>query len=279
MNPLRVFACTVVCSVVPVSLLSQAVAPLASTATSSPVNAAPQKDAQALALVDRMMAATHWSAMIQDAVATGSMSNASDPSAPPRRFTLKMRGRNDYRFDAADGSASTILSGLSGAIVRGDKVTRLPVHVASDRGLMLPMLSLLADSAASDVDLANGDAQQVDGVACTEVKLMRRSPDNSALSKVRSRINDAIVCISADGLPLRVRHTRAALDNQTATFEETIVYSDFRSVSGAIIPFKQQFFLDGQPTTTIQFDVIQINAGPPGDVFRIPAAVTAGGAQ
>lgn len=272
MNFIRLFAFAIV---VVTSLFAQTVEP----ATADPTATTPHKDSQALALLARMMGATRWSVLIQDAVGTGSMTNASDPSAPARRFVLKMRGRSDFRFDSADGSSSTVLSGLAGAVLNGEKITRLPVHVATDRGFLLPMLSLLADSAASDVDLTNGDLQQVNGAPCTEVKLTRRSRDNSPVSKVRSRISDATVCISSDGLPLRVRHTRAALDNQTATFEETIVYSDFRTVSGALVPFKQRIFLEGQPTTTIQFDAVQINAGPPDEVFRIPAVVTPGGAQ
>jgi hypothetical protein len=279
MNTLRL---VVVAVVISASLFAQTETPFSNGANPPQADSQPnppQKNPQALALLARMMATTRWSALIRDAVAEGTMTNASDPSAPTRRFTLKMRGRDDYRYDAADGSSSMVLSGLAGALVRGDRVTRLPVHVAGDRGFFLPMLSLLADSAASDVDLASGDAQEVNGVACTEVKLTRRFTDGSALSKIRARIGDATVCISAVSLPLRVRHTRAALDNQTALFEETILYSDFRSVNGALVPFKQQIFLEGQPTSTVQFDSIELNAGPGDDIFRIPAVANAGGAQ
>lgn len=262
------------------SLLAQT--DVATPLTSSQPNSTPgvpQKDPQALQLLARMMAATHWSQSVQDAVATGTMSNASDPAAPQRRFTLNMRGRNDYRLDNADGSASTILSGLSGAIVRGDKVVALPVHVASDRGFMLPMLSLLADYGRADIEISNGDVGSVNGIACTDVKLARVFNDNSAVSKVRSRITDAIVCISGEGLPLRVRHTRASLDNQTALFEETIVYSDYRGVNGVLVPFRQQVFIDREPTTSIQFETVEINVGPPDNLFRIPAMPDAGGAR
>jgi hypothetical protein len=259
-------------------LLSAAAQVSTNNTSTTQANATPVKNPQALALLARMMAATGWSGIIHDAVAQGTMTNSANPSAQGRRFTLTMRGRKDFRFDSTDGSSSTILSSLSGVIVRGDKVTPLPVHVATDRGFSLPMLSLLADSAANDVDLTMGDGQQVNGVACTEVRLARRV-ELSALSKVLSRISDATVCISPDGLPLRVRHTRASLENQTATFEETIAYSDFRSVNGALVPFRQEVFFDGQPTTTIQFDSITFNSAPPDQLFRIPAASTAGGAR
>ena len=276
MNPVRLLLVT---SVISASVFAQTQSAFGNVADRPQTDTLAKKDPQAIARMARMLVATRWSALIRDAVVEGTMTNAADPSASPRPFTLKMRGSDAFRFDTADGSASTILNGLAGVIVRGDKVTRLPVHVARDRGFMLPMFSLLVDSDAMDVDVADGDPQQVKAVECTEVKLERKFAEKSALNAVLSRISDATVCISAEGLPLRVRHTRAALDNQTALFEETIIYSDFRSIRGVLVPFKEDFFLDGQPTTTIQFDKIDINSAPPDDVFHIPTIATAGGAR
>src|SRR5262249_16348079 len=119
--------------------------------------AADPDQAAAKSVLARMSAANGWGkgALPRDAVITATITRHFTDAESSTPFTIKMRGREQYRY-AEDGSPVLLIaSGAAGAMVGADgKPRRIPAHSAlSSRGLVLPMMTVLADWHLPDVDV------------------------------------------------------------------------------------------------------------------------------
>lgn len=230
----------------------------------------------------RMARATGWSkaTVPADAVITGTITRHFSDGSSSNGFTTKIRGLEQFRY-AEDGTSLVLVTnGAAGALVSQDgKATRIPAHSAlSSRGLILPMASVLSDWNSPEVDITVVGPNSVNGEACVGIRLVRRHADSDPLAKIRRAIAPMVVWVSISrGVILRAEHSRAAVDNANASMQETVDYSDYRTVNGIAVPFHQEIWIGGQHTQTFQFSSVRFNTGLTDADFNV--AAVAGGAR
>jgi hypothetical protein len=240
------------------------------------------KDGRAISALVRLVAASGWTktAIPLDAVVTGTITRYLKDSSPSSTFTIKLRGQDQYQY-SEDGSVHMVTNGPAGASMNRDgKAQRLPPHTAfGSRGVVLPMFSVMPDWSSPDVDVTFVGPSSVQGEVVVVVQLTRRYPASDRLARMRQPTAPIVFWISTTrNLPLRADYSLAAVDNYHATVRETVLFSDYQTVNGMAVPFRQDVFLGDQRLKTLQFSTVRFNIGLTDADFSVPAT-TAGGAR
>jgi hypothetical protein len=240
------------------------------------------KDAKGMNVLAQAIHATGWrrEASLHDAVLTGTITrHFPDASASTTPFVMKLRGDAQYDY-VESGSAHVVIKGTAGAIVGADGVARrMPAQSAlSGQVLILPMSGTLLDWNAADIDVTMVGQTSINGEDCVGVQLERKHPDSDPLAATHRNAAPLTLWVSlARSLPIRADYNRLAVDNHTAKLQETAVFSDYRNVSGVVLPFRQEISFAGQLTYTYQFSDARFNTGLTDADFNV--AAVAGGAQ
>ena len=242
-----------------------------------------RKDARASAALDQMVKATGWTrqAGIRDAVLSGTLTRHFSDGDQTAAFTMKARGNDQYDY-VEGGIVRFLANGAAGAVVdREGKVRRIPPQSAlSGKVLILPLSAPLLDWSADDVDVVLIGDSSINSEACVGVQLERKDPDDKkdALAATRRSAAPLTLWISRDrGIVLRADYNLVAADNHTATLRQTATFSDYRSVRGIPMPFRQDISIGGQPIYTYQFSNVEFNRGLTDADFNV--AQVLGGAQ
>jgi hypothetical protein len=222
-----------------------------------------------------------------DVLAVGTLTyySADDGSvASTVAVTIKCRGSQHYRIDVNDpnGAHSTVVNGLGGAFIKSDGTQR-PLTASSAISIQGPVFPFLLDELnpanpqtfVEDIGLNGAPA----GIA---QRLHISLPASTEfLAGLRSRASEKTVWLSSNGTPARIDFFRVAGDNHYVRVPFTLLLSDYRQVSGLLVPFQLTELLDGNKMTSLTFQTVTIGAaaGIVGTEFTVPAAVSTGGAQ
>jgi len=207
---------------------------------------------------------------IQDCVATGYLTPAAGNPQPAGAFKWKNSG-SQFRYEnpSNNGATSVFVSGSGApALIQGDgSIKRLRSHMAkapiAPHLVALVLLRVLNDQ---QISLASPEAAMVGGRASVRVHVW-----NGTNEAKRAMSDQVWYFDAATGLPLRLEYKVPENDNLLVTTDTAVDFTDFRSVSGVVVPFQFTFYAAGAAYSSGKLDSVSFNTGISPDQFAAPA--------
>jgi hypothetical protein len=147
------------------------------------------------------------------------------------------------------GRQTIVLNGARGAMSAGERSMPLPRTGIEEglRSLRRDLLVLAASVDDPELQAVSAGGDRVDGKACDAVDV--------SFHGAHSRL-----CVNASGQVLRQTYPgKHPFYRSDGMFE--VRYSDYRKVSGWLLPHRQKLTFDGQEMATIVLTEIEINPG------------------
>ena len=239
------------------------------------------KDPNAQAVLARMCSAAGWvgGAIPQDAAATGTVTRSSGNDTDTASVTYEAKGLREFRTqinDSADNQ-TYILNQDAAVLVTPSATQNLPVQSALSEGpFVFPFFSVAVFAYEPDVAVQYIGTETVNGQQADKVDLLRKPGASDPLTTVRSIASHLVVWVSTSThLPVQIQETHIASDNPTAVATMIRVYSDYETVNGIAMPFRQDVSMGQNALYSIQLQSVKLNVGLTDSTFALPAPVAA----
>ncbi len=239
-----------------------------------PLQVDPQALAVAQAAFQTMGGATGIQSY-QDSLASGTatVSTGGLPTSYP--IVLKSKGLRATRVELqlSKGSNIRVLNQGQGAILRPDGSVKSLAwnNTFYEHVDHVPLLSLFSEYANGDVNViykgtSQLSAQGEDVIEIDYVPSLDPFQGGlyASMSKTIFFVNQTTHLID------KIQDTPFAEKSDRDTFIEELYLSDYRSINGIMVPFRQTVFIDGQLDTDIKLDSITFNVGLPDSDFVVP---------
>ncbi len=139
----------------------------------------------------------------------------------------------------------------------------------------IPALSFLAEYAADDKNVQNAGTDLVNGTV-TWVVAISFEPTGTPLSKeeLLQATQHTYWIDQTTGYVVKVRYLQFAENARSAPLLAEIYFSDYRNVSGLMVPFKRIRYLDNKPSDELALTSVVLNTGLADSEFALPCEVT-----
>lgn len=265
--------------ILPLMLLAVPIAVNAQIATDA-LEPAP-KDPQGVAIVQQALAAMGGAAALTatslHSVTTGTLTLAG-PSPKDMPIVLKTKGTRKVRSElqTPEGTRVRILNDGRAVAIRPDgSVKWLSVDNAmAERVSHIPALSLLAENAEASVAVEYVGPATVNGQPVVVVGL---SFTPSSDAKQAAEFLELTRCLffvdPGSGTIAKIEYTHYAEGHRSTKWKEEVFLSDYRSVEGVLVPFKQITLRNGELESALELSSVQFNVGLADAEFALPAEV------
>jgi hypothetical protein len=138
------------------------------------------------------------------------------------------------------------------------------------RPMQIPSLSHLSETTNPNVSVEDVGTDQVNGTAVLVIGFSLQPPagtDPHLVSEITRTLYDID---PTTGHVLRVRAINVAENNSNARQKLETLFSDYRTVNGVSIPFRQQMFADGSLRQDLTVDTAEIGVSLPDSDFVLP---------
>lgn len=193
--------------------------------------------------------------------ATGTQVQSIADSAVENGFHVKIMGLSHLRWEStANLSTSiTVVNGLSVSNQGSDGITQLSMSDRSGKTFeMFPFLALLDWTSNSDAIVSDEGVEVIEGVNLRHF-LVERLPSELSdpdLQQAYRKMSRCEVYIDpASMLPVRIRYYEHPKDWRF-DIPIDVVFSDFRSVNGVLMPFVSTRYLHGQEVDEFHFSTM-----------------------
>jgi hypothetical protein len=224
-------------------------------------------DPQALNLITASIGAMGGAqgTAVQDFTATGNVTYYWAGKEENGTATVRGKGLNELRFDSvlANGTRSWAVNAGSGSLRdTNGKITPIPFHDAITLGsLIFPFARLQALSTDSSASLSYGGTSSVENQSFEHVGVHKNvfatDPDGSG-----NRLMDADLYFDpTTHLLVGIHDQTHPTRSMTVNVPHAIYFSDYRAVSGVMVPFNVSEYVGGQKVWTLQLSDVNFNSG------------------
>jgi hypothetical protein len=236
---------------------------------------APIRDAQALSTVQQAVAALGGAAnsQIQNAVVQGTIHDVSTDPKGTGTFVWKDgwggKRASCRRESYQGGSTAVFASDDSGKPSRSDdgNAQTLPSYVSySCVAFHLPGILLSSQLGDSHYSFRYAGSAQVNGVSAIHVQSAWETNPFTAILTTQDWYFDP-----SSGLPLRVQYVVSDTRNPNYRSTVSVDFSDFRTVSGIVIPFQLNGHGVAGDTGIATITDVQLNPGVSASDFNLAA--------
>jgi hypothetical protein len=246
-------------------------------AQTQPASAAPVKDPRAVALALKAMHAMGDPATvagIADSVAVGTLTmhgSQGDFSAPT---TIKTKGTQELRMESqwTTGTSARIVNGGKGIILKPDGSVKALIlkNTFAERAHHIPALSMVSEQASPMVEITASGQSSVAGAPADVISLsLPTSSDPHQVQFFRESTRRSFYIDRLSGLISKLEYPLYP-ENGGPRAKIEIFYSDYRNVSGVMVPFHQTTYLDGTLQSELVLTSVQFNVGLADSDFILP---------
>lgn len=239
--------------------------------SSPPTVLAPQRDPQAIAILQQSVAAMATSTPT-DSSATGTVNVVEGSTTQGGSIQILTLGTS-YTSEVQNltgGQRSVIYS-------NGDALESTPTQSANPplelivtdqcADFPLPLLQALLNTADVSIVYVGPEIQNDQPVQhIREWKTFQSKPSLQKLAPFSTR---DIWISSASGLPVEIAYTRRAGGGSVPGIPVAIFYSNYSNVNGVLYPFEIKKSLNGTPWTTISISSVSFNNGLAASKFQV----------
>ncbi len=239
-----------------------------------------KQDPQAVAVVQAAFTAMGGAqavAAYQDSVASGTVAIYTGGTPVSYPITMKSKGLRETRVELQlpKGTNVRIVNQGQGAILRpdGSVKTLYSNNTFYEHVDHVPLLSVLAEYASGSVNLLYNGVAQVQGQP-EDVIEIDFVPDLSPVSgPIFASMSRTLFFVNqSTSLVDKIQSTPFYEGNDKNSVTEETYLSDYRSINGLLVPFRQTLFVDGTLNTDLTFTSVNLNAGLADSEFALPQA-------
>ena len=229
------------------------------------------KDPQAIALAVKVLGAMGGAqaiATIADSRASGTFTIATD-AASPYPITLETQGTQKVRttLTRPSGNNVRILNGGVAAVIHADGSVRTldANNTMAQRVDHIPLLSLISEYQNGNIEVTSGPVPN--SFAVTMI------PQTAMADYYRGLTKTIFTVDPNSGLITSMQLTAHGEGSMTNTYQVQVVYANYQTVNGVMVPFHQTTYENGTMTTDLVLNSIAFNVGVPDSDFTLPAVV------
>lgn len=250
---------------------------VAAQSTSSSIS----KDPKALAVIQTSLASMGCSQALaaSDSLATGTVQiYKADGTIETVPIVKKSMGTTLTRTELHRPSGTTvrILNNGQASRLRPDGSTRYLIrnNTVAERVQHIPCLSLLQETQNPIIDVQYVGSDTVNGDPVDEVALSRVSNevDARATALMKAATRTVFYISRANGTVDKMQYQNIAENNTNISDPEEVLFSDYRSIGGTLVPFTQATYEEGTLRTVITFTSVAFNTGLSETEFTVRGA-------
>ncbi|MCI0627887.1 MAG: outer membrane lipoprotein-sorting protein [Acidobacteria bacterium] len=221
------------------------------------------RDPQAVAVVAHALQAMGGAAPT-DLTASGKIELVEGSKKETGTIRLKARGPDQLSEEVmtSDSQRSVVLSKGRGLEKAGEKQSRVSLQLSlSSEATSLPVISLSAALTNPDTAFEYLGVENLGGINTHHIgywNTYASNPNRAILAEFS--IKDVWID-SSTLLPVRLAYDRRAAGGAADRIAVEVLFADYRSVSGALIPFAIAKSFNGTPWATIVFESVAVNTG------------------
>ena len=263
MSPSRV---VVLLSLVFVSKLA-----LAQQSTAPPASPSPQRDLQAVALLQQSIAAIAPTPP-SDSSATGSVTVVEGSTSQQGTIQIRTLG-------ATQTSETLALSGGQRAVVysNGDALETDGTQssnpslelIVTDQCVDFPLPFLTASLSTSDMAMRFVGQEILDGQSVRHIQVWKTFGSKPKLQKLGPFSIRDIWFNSSTGLPVKISHVRRSGGGSVPGVTVEIFFSNYTRVNGVLYPFQIKKSMNGTPWQAITIQNVSFNSGLTASQFQV----------
>jgi hypothetical protein len=252
-------------------------------ATSSAVAASKyhvQQDPQAVAVAQgafTAMGGAQTVAAYQDSVSSGTVAIYTGGTTVSYPITMKSKGLRETRVELQlpKGTNVRIVNQGQGAIVRPDGTVNslYSNNTFYEHVNHIPLLSVLAEYSTGNVNLLYKGTAQVLGQSEDVIEIDFIPNLDPLQGPIFASMNRTLFFVNRiTGFIDKIQATPFNEGDSKNTFTEELYLSDYRSVTGLQVPFRQTLFINGQLDTDMKLQSVTFNVGLSDSDFALPQA-------
>jgi hypothetical protein len=234
-----------------------------------------EKDPNATAIAERALEAMGGgnSSTYRDSRAQGSLTLAASPS-PILPVVLKSKGTKKLRIELQKltGTSIMVVHHGQGAIQQSGRETRkLQLYNTLARRIEhIPLFSLLSEYQDPQVAVGYVGEAAVMGRLADVIALELEDRDRGPVHLVRAFSRTLFFVDRASGMVLKIDYDNYAENDSNARQKIEIFFSDYRTVNGIWVPFRQTTYAEGVPESDLSLSSIQFNVRLSDSEFVLP---------
>jgi hypothetical protein len=236
-----------------------------------------QRDPQGLNLLTQTLSAAGGVSAItaiQDFTGTGNITYYWSGKEVPGPATVRGRGVNEFRLDATlpDGMQSWAVASWKGSLKStSGKISQIPAYNAINLGsLTLPFVEMANALRDSSVSVSLVDQEQINGRSAYRIRVQRTFGAAVDPRGTMSGWTTKDYLIDATTLlPAEIHLMTHPVETHLRSYLQEIVFTDYRSVNGVVLPFSITEKIGGQTTWMIQLSSISFNTGLKDSDFQL----------
>jgi len=214
--------------------------------------------------------------LLQDSVAIGqAQSFRQDGTTVTMPIVKKSKGTKMVRTELqrAEGARIRVVNGGVGGVRNPDGTIRrlFSNNTVAERIEHIPALSILSEWQSSNIEVRYVGTDAVNGspVQVVAISLIPTS-DPKWADFYRTTTQTLFYIDQASALVSKIQYQNFAENDSNVSEKVEIVFTDYRPVSGVLVPFKQASYADGNLRSTLTFTSVAFNAGLSDSEFAVP---------
>jgi hypothetical protein len=237
-----------------------------------------QRDAQAVALLQQSLTAMGGAQalLFKDSLAMGLVQTFSpDGTSVSLPIVKKSKGTKMLRSEVQrpEGTRIRIVNNGVGAIQNpvGTVRSLSSNNTVAERVEHIPALSLLSDWQSSSIEVRYVRSDTLNGLPVQVIALsFIPTADPQWVQFYRSTTQNLFYIDQATALVSKIEYKNFADNDSNFSEKIEVFYTDYRPVSGVLVPFTQTTYADGRLQSTLTLTSVAFNAGLPDSEFTVP---------
>lgn len=245
--------------------------PLTGQQATTSVTQAPQRDPQALALLQQAIRAMA-TIIPADSSATGAITIVEGSTTQTGTIQILTRGTNQTseQITLTDTERVVVYSNGDAKEVNGSQSAIPPLElIVTDQSPDFPLPLLLSVLNNPDEAYKYIGQESLNGTTVHHIQAWNTFASHPRLQKLAPFSARDIWFDSSSGLPAKLSYSRRAGGGAVPSFPVEVFFSNYNNVSGILYPFQVKKSYNGTPWETISIHSVFFNTGLTDAQFRV----------
>jgi outer membrane lipoprotein-sorting protein len=239
--------------------------------TASPPVQAPQRDTQAIAILQQAVAAMA-STVPSDSSATGTVTiveGSTTQNGSIKILTLGT-GQTTETLTLPEGQRAVIYSNGNAMEVARNQSVNPPLQlIVTDQSVDFPLPLILSALSNSDETLQYIGVETLNGASVQHVRVWNTFASTPRLQVLASFSARDIWLNATPGLPVKIAYSRRAGGGAVPSFPVEVSFLNYTKVNGVLYPFQINKSYNGTPWQTITIQNVVFNTGLTATQFQV----------
>lgn len=247
-----------------------AVVSAAAKQSSPPTAQAPQRDAQAVALLRQSVAAMASNAP-SDSSATGTVTVIEGSTTQTGTIQILTLGttQTSETLNLTNGQRSIIYSNLDALETTATQSSNPPLQlIVTDQCADFPLPLLQAFLSNPDEAITYVGSETLNGQSVQHIRVWNTFNSQPILQSLAPFSTRNIWLSASSGLPIKISYFRRAGGGSVPSIPVQIFFSNYTNVNGVLYPFQINKSLTDTPWTTITISSVSFNTGLTASQFQ-----------